>query len=109
MISEEIARQAEKANELLRILAVTTFSARKNYIAGTDCRIQRPDRRGQTMARRELRTLSDPNRVELSPATVGISQEMLSHLDDRRDGVALLAEALANTHETGRSCGATPY
>jgi hypothetical protein len=38
----------------------------------------------------------------VSPAPVEITQDMLSDLEDRRDGVSLLAEALANSHETGR-------
>jgi hypothetical protein len=47
-----------------------------------------------------LRQIS--SRLQLSPVSVEITQDMLSDLDDRADGVALLAEALANDHETCR-------
>jgi hypothetical protein len=103
VITEDVARQAEKAIELIAdLLAVTTFSARKIFSAVPTAGFS-----GLTVKDREWLAgssglLQTPSRLGLSPAPVGITQDMLSDLDDRRDGVSLLAEALANNHETGR-------
>jgi len=104
LISEEIARQAEKAIELLAdFLAVTNFSTRKITSAVPTAGFSSLTGDDREWLAQSSGLFQIPSRLELGPAAIGVTLETLSYLDDRRDGVTLLAEALANTHETGDS------
>ena len=103
LISEEIARQAEKAIELLAdTLAVTTFSTRKIMSAVPTAGFSSLTEEDREWLAESSGLFQTPSQLDLSPAAIRITQETVSQLDDRRDGVTLLAEAFANTHETGR-------
>jgi hypothetical protein len=103
VISDNVTRKAEKAIELTAdLLAVTNFSARTISAAVPTAGFSSltADDRRWIAESTGLRQIS--SRLQLSPVSVEITQDMLSDLDDRADGVALLGEALANDHETGR-------
>ena len=103
VITENVARQAEKAIELIAdLLAVTTFSARKISSAVPTAGFSSLTMEDRQWLARSSGLRQMPSRLGLSPAPVEITHDMLSDLEDRRDGVSLLAEALANSHETGR-------
>ncbi|MDQ2883670.1 MAG: hypothetical protein M3Y48_21565 [Actinomycetota bacterium] len=102
-VEEGIVRRSEQAIELFADLAaVATCSTRtiKSMVpAAGFSDVSLADRQW-------LDTCSglsqSTQRIALIPAIISITDPGLRALGDRRSGVALLAEALANTHETGR-------
>ncbi len=103
MIADQIARRSENAIERFADLAaVATFSTRRITSA-----VPAAGFSGVTAADREWLNgcsgLSQPaQHLRLVPAAFAITDPVLLELNDRKDGVELLTEALANTHETGR-------
>lgn len=103
VIADHIARQSENAIERFADLAaVATFSTRRITAA-----VPAAELSDVTAADRQWLAncsgLSQPTQhLRLVPVAFAITDAALAGLDDRRDGVELLAEALADTHETGR-------
>ena len=103
VIDDQVARRSETAIERFADLAaVATSSTRKITSAVPPAGFS-----GVTAADRQWLAAcpglsQPPQRLNLAPATIAITDRTLLALDDRRDGVELLAEALANAHETGR-------
>jgi hypothetical protein len=102
-VDEDIVRRGEQAIELFADLAaVATFSTRiitSPVPAAGFSDVSPADRR-------RLATCSGfsqlTQRIPFVPTMISITDPAFSALDDRQSGVALLAEALANTHKTGR-------
>lgn len=103
VITEQVARRSENAIERFADLAaVATFSSRTITSA-----VPAAGFSGVTATDRDWLAncsgLSQPaQHLTLVPATIAITDPVLLQLDDRKDGVELLTEALADTHETGR-------
>jgi hypothetical protein len=103
VIAAEIARQAENAIEHLADLAAIATSSRRTITSAVPCAgfsdVTSQDR--EWLA--GCAGLSQPPRhLQLVPAGLAITDPAILALSDRYDGVQLLAEALADTHDTGR-------
>jgi hypothetical protein len=103
VVDEDIVRQTENAIERFADLAaVATFSTRRITSA-----VPAAGFSDVTSADRDWLIasagFSQPvQRSNLIPAAIDIADPVLAALNDRRDGVELLAEALGSTHETRR-------
>jgi hypothetical protein len=102
-VDEDIVRRSEQAIELFADLAaVATFSTRvitSPVPAAGFSDVSPADRQWLATCSGFLQSTQ---RIPFIPTMVSITDPAFSALDDRRSGVALLAEALANTHTTGR-------
>ena len=103
VIAEQIARQSEIGIERFADLAsVATFSSRaitSAVPAAGFSDVSATDR--EWLANSS--GLSQPaQHLTLVPVAIEITDPVLHELGDRMDGVELLTEALADTHETGR-------
>jgi hypothetical protein len=103
VIPAEIGRQAESAIEQLADLAAIATSSQRMITSAVPCAgfsgVTRQDR--EWLA--GCAGLSLPPRpLQVVPASLAITDPAILTLNDRYDGVRLLAEALADTHDTGR-------
>jgi len=104
VIDDQVARRSENAIERFADLAaVATFSTRtitSAVPAAGFSEVTAADR--QWLA--SCSGLSQPaQHLRLVPVAISIKDKaLLEELDDRQDGLKLLTEALADTHETGR-------
>lgn len=102
-IDEEIVRRSERAIELFADLAaVATFSTRiitSPVPTAGFSDVSPADRQWLAACSGFSRS---SQQIPFILTMISITDSAFSTLDDRRRGVALLAEALANTHETGR-------
>lgn len=102
-VGENIVRRSEQAIELFADLAaVATFSTRiitSPVPAAGFSDVSPADRQWLATCSGFRRSFQH---IPFIPTMISITDPALSTLDDRRSGVSLLAEALANTHKTGR-------
>jgi hypothetical protein len=103
VIATATARQAENAIEHLADLAAIATSSRRTITSTVPC----AGFTGVTSQDREWLAscsglLQPPRHLQLVPVSLQITDPAILALIDRRDGAQLLAEALADTHDTGR-------
>lgn len=103
VISEQIARQSEHAIERFADLAaVATFSSRAITSAVPAAGFSDVTSMEREWLSSSAGLYQPAQYLTVIPAAIAITDPVLHELGDRIDGVELLTEALADTHETGR-------